>query len=64
MIRSMTGYGSAAGSIGTNKVTVEMRSLNSKFFELNLRIPSLFRDREADLRSEIGKLVEIRGRSS
>ena len=58
MIRSMTGYGSASGSIGTNKVTVEMRSLNSKFFELNLRIPSLFRDREADLRSEIGKQVE------
>jgi uncharacterized protein (TIGR00255 family) len=54
----MTGYGTASGIVAGNKVTVEIRSLNSKFFELNLRLPSLFRDKEADLRLELSKSVE------
>ncbi len=58
MIRSMTGYGTAAGVVAGNKITIEIRSLNSKFFELNLRLPPSFRDREADLRMEISKSAE------
>lgn len=58
MVRSMTGYGNAAGQAAGCKVTVEIRSLNSKFLELNLRIPNIFRDRETELRSELSKSVE------
>jgi uncharacterized protein (TIGR00255 family) len=58
MIRSMTGFGTSSGTVGGSKVTVEIRSLNSKFFELNLRLPSLFRDREAEVRSELQKSAE------
>ncbi len=58
MIRSMTGYGAASGLVAGNKVTIEIRSLNSKFFELNLRMPSTFREREHDIRSEISKSAE------
>lgn len=58
MIRSMTGYGSASGLVAGMKVTIEMRSLNSKFFELNLRCPSLFREYENALRIEFSKSVE------
>src|SRR5215204_5628180 len=58
MIRSMTGFGTASGMVAGFKVTVEIRSLNSKFFELNMRLPNLFRDREVDLRAEISKSAE------
>jgi uncharacterized protein (TIGR00255 family) len=58
MIRSMTGYGSATGVVAGHKITMEIRSLNSKFFELNLRLPPAFRDKEADLRMEISKAAE------
>ena len=58
MIRSMTGYGSATGQVAGLKVTIEMRALNSKFLELNLRAPSLFRDKESELRLELSKMTE------
>ena len=51
MVRSMTGYGNAKG-------LVEIRSLNSKFLELNLRMPMQFRDRELELRSDLSKQLE------
>ncbi|MFY8136946.1 MAG: YicC/YloC family endoribonuclease, partial [Flavobacteriales bacterium] len=43
MLRSMTGFGKAEATIGQKKFTVEVRSLNSKQLDLNLRIPSLYR---------------------
>lgn len=58
MVRSMTGYGNAKGLVGNQNVTVEIRSLNSKFLELNLRMPMQFRDRELELRSDLSKLLE------
>ncbi len=58
MIRSMTGYGKSVCELPAKKITVEIRSLNSKQFDLNLRIPSLYRDKESELRSEIAKLLE------
>jgi uncharacterized protein (TIGR00255 family) len=58
MVRSMTGFGTASGVVAGNKITIEIRSLNSKFFELNLRLPPAFRDKEADLRMEISKVAE------
>ncbi|MBK9402861.1 MAG: YicC family protein [Bacteroidetes bacterium] len=58
MVRSMTGYGNVKGMIGGQNVTVEIRSLNSKFLELNLRMPLQFRDRELELRAELSKQLE------
>lgn len=54
----MTGYGSAKGTVGTQAVTVEIRSLNSKFLELNVRLPIQFRDKELEIRADVGKLLE------
>jgi uncharacterized protein (TIGR00255 family) len=58
MIRSMTGYGKAICELSEKKVTVEIRSLNSKQLDLNLRIPSLYRDKEAEIRSDLSKQLE------
>ena len=54
----MTGYGSAKGTVGGLAVTVEIRSLNSKFLELTVRIPAQFRDRELELRGEMNRKIE------
>jgi uncharacterized protein (TIGR00255 family) len=58
MLKSMTGYGSAKGTVGTQSVTVEIRSLNSKYLELNVRLPLQFRDKELEIRADVGKLLE------
>lgn len=58
MIRSMTGFGKATDSLGGNLITVEVKSLNSKFLELNLRIPSVYKDKDLELRNEITKAAE------
>jgi uncharacterized protein (TIGR00255 family) len=57
----MTGYGKAEGVIGSRKFTVEVRSLNSKQFDLNIRIPSIFREKEMGLRKTLREMV-IRGK--
>ena len=51
MIRSTTGYGKAEGVVGNRKYNIEVRSLNSRQFDLNTRIPSMFREKEMELES-------------
>ena len=58
MIKSMTGYGIAAFDSGSTKYTVEIKSLNSKFLELSLRLPRIFSDKEFQLRNECNKQIE------
>ncbi len=58
MIKSMTGYGKAICELPSKKITVEVRSLNSKSFDLNLRTPSVYREKEQEIRSEIAKQLE------
>src|SRR5688572_15899937 len=58
MIRSMTGFGKATGSSGGSMVTVEVKSLNSKFLELNMRLPAMYKDKDLELRNEVSKVVE------
>lgn len=62
MLRSMTGFGKAEATIGQKKFTVEVRSLNSKQLDLNLRIPSLYREKELELRSWLSENV-LRGKA-
>lgn len=60
-IRSMTGYGKAERTVGAKKFTIEIRSLNSKQMDLNLRMPQLFRVLEMDIRKQIS-LKAVRGK--
>jgi uncharacterized protein (TIGR00255 family) len=58
MLKSMTGYGIAVFDSGSTKYTVEIKSLNSKFLELSLRIPKAFSEKEFQLRNECNKQIE------
>ncbi|GAA4334471.1 YicC family protein [Mucilaginibacter gynuensis] len=54
----MTGYGIASFDSGSTKYTVEIKSLNSKFLELSLRLPKLFSDKEFQLRNDCSKQID------
>ncbi len=58
MIKSMTGFGKAIVNSQSKKITVEIRSLNSKQLDLNLRIPGIFREKENEIRELISKNCE------
>lgn len=58
MIKSMTGFGKSITEIPGKKITVEVRSLNSKSLDLNLRIPYIYKEKELELRSEVSKQIE------
>lgn len=51
MLRSMTGFGRAEGVVRDRKVSVEVRSLNSKQLDLFLKLPGVYKDRENELRT-------------
>lgn len=53
MILSMTGYGKAICELPNKKVSVEVKSLNSKQMDLNTRIPAFYREKELEIRSEL-----------
>jgi uncharacterized protein (TIGR00255 family) len=58
MIKSMTGFGKFVAEIPGKKVTVEVRSLNSKALDLNLRLPCMYKEKELALRGDISKQIE------
>ncbi len=58
MIQSMTGFGKASLQLPTKKVTVEIKSLNSKGLDLNTRMPSVFREMELGLRNQLSLRLE------
>lgn len=53
MILSMTGYGKAVCELPNKKITIELKSLNSKQLDLSTRIPSIYREKELEVRSDI-----------
>jgi uncharacterized protein (TIGR00255 family) len=58
MVKSMTGYGKAECECSSKKVTIEIKSLNSKQMDLNTRISQLFREKDLEIRRELSdKLV-------
>lgn len=61
MIQSMTGYGKAIVQLPTKKVTIEVKSLNSKNLDLNVRIPQYYKEKEISVRKIIAKAV-VRGK--
>ncbi len=58
MIQSMTGYGKSVLQLPTKKISIEVKSLNSKNLDLNTRMPSLYREKELDIRKLIASKLE------
>ncbi len=58
MIRSMTGFGKAELQLKGRKLSVELRSLNSKQLDINIKTPLLYREKEPVLRNEIAAWVK------
>lgn len=54
----MTGFGKASLQLPTKKITVEIKSLNSKGLDLNTRMPSVFREMELSVRNQISQRLE------
>lgn len=63
MIKSMTGFGQQSFDDGQSQTYVEVKSLNSKFLDLNLRLPKQFADKEIEVRTLISDMLE-RGKVS
>jgi len=61
MIQSMTGYGKSVIQLPSKKITVEIKSLNSKNLDLNVRVPSSYRSKELQIRNLLAKSL-IRGK--
>ena len=57
MIKSMTGFGKGEVALSNKKITVEIRSLNSKQLDLNVKLPALYRTFEFDIRSRVAASV-------
>lgn len=58
MIQSMTGYGKTVLQLPTKKITIELKSLNSKNLDLNVRIPSYYREKELDIRKNLAATLD------
>jgi len=58
MIQSMTGFGKSVLQLPTKKISIEIKSLNSKNLDLNTRMPSLYREKELDIRKLIASKLE------
>lgn len=58
MIYSMTGYGKAVATTLSKKITVEVKSLNSKQFDFTSRIPAVYREKEMEIRNIVAKTLE------
>lgn len=58
MIKSMTGYGKAESILPDKKLTIEVRALNSKQLDTNARLPSLYKEKELEIRKLIANTLE------
>lgn len=57
-MQSMTGYGKSAIELPNKKITIEIKSLNSRQFDLFTRIPMVYREKEIALRNNLSKKLE------
>ena len=58
MIKSMTGYGKAVAETPHKKITIEIKSLNSKQLDLNSRVPWLYKEKEPEIRNMISQKLD------
>jgi uncharacterized protein (TIGR00255 family) len=57
MIRSMTGFGSADGAVGAARVSVEIRSVNHRFFNPSIKLPAVLSRWESDVRETLRRSI-------
>jgi uncharacterized protein (TIGR00255 family) len=57
MIKSMTGFGTAEGSVGAMRVSVELRSVNHRFFNPSIKLPTALSKWEPDVRESLRKSI-------
>lgn len=57
MIKSMTGFGKAECEYLSKKITIEIKSLNSKQLDINIKTPSIYKEKEIDIRNEISREI-------
>jgi uncharacterized protein (TIGR00255 family) len=58
MIKSMTGYGKAIAETSQRKITIEIKSLNSKQLDLNTKLPWLYKEKEPEIRNLISQKLD------
>lgn len=58
MVKSMTGFGKGEATVRNKKITVEIRSLNSKQLDLSLRLPGIYRQSEYEIRTAISRAIQ------
>jgi len=58
MIKSMTGFGKAECELATRKISVEIKSLNSKTLDIYTKIPGIYRQKELEIRNEISRTLQ------
>ena len=58
MVKSMTGFGKGEAALRNKKITVEIRSLNSKQLDLSLRLPEVYRQSEYEIRNLIARTIQ------
>ena len=58
MVKSMTGFGKGEATLQNKRITVEIRSLNSKQLDLSLRLPAVYRQSEYELRNVIARTIQ------
>ena len=58
MIKSMTGFGKGEAALRNKKITVEIRSLNSKQLDLALKLPAVYRQSEYEIRTLLQRLLQ------
>ena len=58
MVKSMTGFGKGEATLQNKRITVEIRSLNSKQLDLSLRLPAVYRQSENELRNVIARTIQ------
>jgi len=54
----MTGFGKASAEFTQKKISIEIKSLNSKSLDLNARLPWLYREKESELRNLISQKLD------
>ena len=55
MIKSMTGFGKAEFEVNNKKIILELKSLNSKQIDINVRTPPVYREKEIEIRKELSE---------
>jgi uncharacterized protein (TIGR00255 family) len=58
MIKSMTGYGKAIAETAKKKITIEIKSLNSKQLDLNIKLPWLYKEKEPEIRNLVSQKLD------